>query len=125
MGATLFIGAAFLSVYGLYRLTLRRRDPNRLVSVTPVLIDPTLRHYHPYVAGAVMAYCTGMFTLSLNVLVSTYAIFGLAAAFLSMSVTNPPRVAQRFGFELLFRLAVLAGLVFVAFYLFVRATFSA
>ena len=125
MGATLFIGAALLSVYGLYRLTLPRRDAGQLVPITPVLIDPTLRHYHPYVAGAVTAYCASMFTLSLNLLVSTYTIFGLAAAFLSMSATNPPRVALRFGFELLFRLMVFAGLVFVALYLFVRATFSA
>ena len=124
-GATFFIGAALLSVLGLYGLTLPRREPGQLVPVTPVLIDPTLRHYHPYVAGAVTAYCTGMFMLSLNLLVVTYTIFGLAASFLSMSATNPPRVVARFGPELFFRLALLAGVVFVGLYMFVRLTFGA
>ena len=122
-GGTLFLGAAALSMYGLYGLTLPRRHLGQLVPVTPALIDSTLRHYHPYVAGAVTAYCTGMFTLSLNYMVSTYTIFGLAAAFLSMSVTAPPRVAVRFGFELLFRLAILAVAVLAGMFVFVRLNF--
>ena len=122
-GGTLFLGAAALSILGLYRLMLPRQQPGQLVPVTPTLADPTLRHFHPYVAGAVTAYCAGMFTLSLNYMVSTYTIFGLAAAFLSMAETNPPRVAVRFGFELLFRLAILSVLALAVFFVFVRLNF--
>ena len=125
MGATLFIGCAVLSVYGLYTLTLPRMGPGQLVPVTPTLLDSTLRHYHPYITGAVMAYCTGMLTLSLNILTSTYTIFGIASAFLAMSATDPPRVVLRFGGDLVVRLVVMGGLVLAAFYVFVRLTFSA
>jgi O-antigen ligase len=122
-GGTLFLGAAALSVFGLYRLTLPRLHPGQQVLATPALTDPISRHHHPYVAGAVTAYCTGMFTLSLNYMVCTYTIFGLAAAFLSMSETTPPRVPVRFGFELLFRLAVLAVAVLAGLFVFVRLNF--
>ena len=122
-GGTLFLGAATLSAFGLYRLTLPRLHPGQLVPVTPALSDPTLRHYHPYVAGAVTAYCGGMFTLSLNYMVCTYTVFGLAAAFLSMAETDPPRVPVRFGFDLLFRLAILAVAVLAVMFVFVRLNF--
>jgi putative inorganic carbon (HCO3(-)) transporter len=123
VGGTLFVSAAALSVAGLYRLTLPRRPRGVRVPVTPVVTDPTLRHYHPFLAGAVTAYCTGMFSLSLNYLVSTYTIFGLAATFLSMAETAPPRAAVRFGLELLFRLAIFAVAVVVMMFVFVRLNF--
>jgi putative inorganic carbon (hco3(-)) transporter len=122
-GGALFLGATMLSLYGLYGLVLPRRDPGKLVPITPTLVDPTLRHYHPYVAGAVMAYFVGMCTLSLNYLVSTYTIVGLPAVFLAMSTTDPPRVASRFGLELLFRLAIVSVLFLAAMFVFVRITF--
>src|SRR5262249_12851306 len=75
LGGTLFLGAAFLAVWGLYRLALPVTDPGRR-PVPRRLVDPDLRRLHPALNAAVAAWAMGMVTLTLVAMVPTYTILG-------------------------------------------------
>ncbi len=134
-GGCLFLGAAFLSVWGLYRLALPGRGP-RLRPIPTEIVDPQLRQLYPAVGGAVAAYAMGMVTLSLNGIVVTYAMFGLASVYIALSWRQTSRSAGEAGqtgrsaptireplhFDLLLplRFAVLGVLFLAAMFLFIR-----
>jgi hypothetical protein len=121
-GGVLFLAAAYLSVFGLYRLA--RPVAVGRQAVVPEIVDPGLRQLYPFVAGAVAAWCTGMMTLTLNNIVITYAVLGLASNFQEMAVTRPKLPALRFDFALLVRVVGLSLVFLVLMFVFIRLTFQ-
>jgi O-antigen ligase len=122
-GGVFFLGAAALAVFGLYRLG--RPVVTSREHVPPQFVDPDLKQLYPFLLGAVTGYATGMLTLSLNTLVVTYAVPGMAGVFLNMTKTRPDVDRDRFDANLLVRLGGLALLYLVVLFVFVRLTFRA
>lgn len=114
LGGTLFLGAFFLALTALRRMGTEGRR----------IVDPELRRLHPYLTGAIAGYATGMLSLTLNYIVPTYMILGLAAAFCRMTVTQPPVLATRFDLQLVGRFAGIAVLFLVGLTVFVRLFFQ-
>jgi O-antigen ligase len=79
-GGTVYLGAYFVAVWGLYRLGARGVQ----------IHDPELRRLHPYLLGAVVAYAVGMFTLTLCYVLPTYLVLALAAVYINQAATTPP-----------------------------------
>jgi O-antigen ligase len=122
-GGVLFLGAAYLSISGLVRLG--RPVGLGRHRVVPAILDADLNRLFPFLAGAVAAWCTGMMTLTLNNLVITYAVFGMASTFLALAVTRPATPAQRFDFPLMMRLTGISLLFLAVMFVFIRLTFRA
>jgi hypothetical protein len=113
-GGTIFLGAFFLSLATLRTLSAGGRR----------IVDPELRRLHPYLSGAVAGYAVGMFTLTLNYIVPTYVVLGLASACGRMTVAQPPAPSTRFELSLAGRLAGVAFLFLVGLTIFVRVFFQ-
>jgi O-antigen ligase len=122
VGGVCYLGAVYLALSGLYRLRKPVLAGGR--AVVPVILDPDLRQSYPYLGGALTAYSAGMMTLSLNGLVITYALFGLAANFLALAATRPAAAPQqRLDGGLVVRLVGMSLLFLAAMHVFVRTTF--
>jgi hypothetical protein len=113
-GGVLFLGVVYAPLAALYRLGTGGRQ----------LLQPELRRLHPYLLGAVVAWAVGMMFLTLNYLMPTYAMAGLATAFLPMAAAWPPPPAERFDLKLLTRLAVAGVCFLLAMQVFVRLFFA-
>ena len=59
-------------------------------------VDPDQRHLYPFLFGALMAYMTGMMSLSLCYVLPTFFIVALPVAFTRMTATEPKLEAIRF-----------------------------
>ncbi len=124
LGGTLFLGATFLATWSLYRLTWPPpRVPGLPAPPPRKLLDPELRAMHPFLAGALAAYAAGMVSLSLTYVAVTYALFGLAAVFVPLAVTHPPRTLPRFDGPMVVRLGLVAAGFLLATQVFVRVFF--
>src|SRR5262249_52517840 len=80
VGGTLFVGIVYYSHWMFFRL----RVAGDLVK------DPDLYRMGPYVTAAVTSYSVGMLSLSNCYVVPTYAIFGLATAYINLANPDPP-----------------------------------
>ena len=119
LGGPLFLGAFYLAVWGLYRLCLPVRD-SRNQPIVPRIVQPELAQLYPYLGGALIAYATGMMTLALVNLVTTYTMLGMACVFQGMVVTNPPHKPLRFDLLMPARFVGLSLLFLLVMFLFVR-----
>jgi O-antigen ligase len=117
----LFLGATFVAVSGLYRL--RRPVAAAGRPVVPQFVDTDLQQIYPYITGAILAYATGMLTLTLTPLVTTYGFLGLAGLFLSLTVTRPSVPRDRFDALLLVKFVVLSVFYLAAVFAFVRLNY--
>jgi hypothetical protein len=95
-GGTLFVGAFYFAMHGLYRL--HRKPINQLepqAKFQPTLstdgpsADPELLRLYPYLVAMFVAYATGIFFLSRSYIVPTYLLLGLAVVYLRMRVNGP------------------------------------
>ncbi|MFO0877271.1 MAG: O-antigen ligase family protein [Gemmataceae bacterium] len=120
-GGLLYLGAVLLAVWGLARHTAAA--PGRRQMVPRVIIDPGYRQMHPFLAGAMTAYAGGMLTLTMNLLVTTYAFLGLASVFLERAETTPPPDRQKWDGNLVLRLVLLSMTFLIGMFLFVRVTY--
>jgi hypothetical protein len=102
-GETLFIGAIACSMWSVTRLRSGYRQ----------ILRPDLRRLQPYLSGLIAGYAAGMLFLTLNYIVPTYTVLGLAAAYPRMAAVRPSLPAERFDLRLAGRL-VLASLCFLA-----------
>ena len=114
IGGTLFLGAVFLAVTNFRRAGTGGRE----------IVDPELRRLHPYLTGAVTGYAVGMFSLTLNYIVPTYVILGLAAVWNRVAVTKPAIPPAPFDLRLVRRFLALALVFLVGLTLFVRVFFK-
>jgi putative inorganic carbon (hco3(-)) transporter len=92
LGGTLFVGAFYFALDGLYRLRHRPaaaidpREPYKKpapVSVRPPA-DSELLRLHPYLMAMLVAYAAGIFFLSRSYIVPTYLLLGLAVIYLRL-----------------------------------------
>lgn len=120
-GGMLYLGAVLLAVWGMVRHTRPVVGLQR--NVARVLVDPEYRQIYPFVAGAVTTYCAGMLTLTMNLLVTTYAFLGMASVFLERATTAPPPVRQKWDVNLVVRLGLLSVAFLVGMFFFVRLTY--
>jgi hypothetical protein len=123
VGGTLFLGAFYFALYGLYRLkpapTAEPPDRYNDTAAAPAAreTDPELARLQPYLLAMLVAYSVGIGFLSRSYIVPTYLLLGLAVVYLRMRTTGtvPPWCK--------FALAQMAG-VSVCFlataYMFVR-----
>jgi hypothetical protein len=109
-GGMLFLGIACLAVYGVWRLTSSGRQ----------FVDPEQARLAPYMMGMVVCYFVGMLSLSLSYVTSTYAIFGIAAAYLRVTAVYPPLPSIRFDFGVARRLVVASVIFLACMYVFIR-----
>jgi O-antigen ligase len=124
VGGTVFLSAAFLALWSLYKLTLTPPAlPGRPSPPPREITDPVLRGMFPFLAGAVATWASGMMTLTLTYVMPTYTLLGLTVAFLSLATTNPPTRPERLDARLLVRLGLVTVLFLLSMQVFVRATF--
>ena len=114
VGGILFVGAFFVAFATLRSLGTQGRR----------IVDPELRRLYPYLTGAVAGYAVGMFTLTLNYIVPTYLILGVASSCGHITVTNPPVPTASFDLRLVGRCAGVAVLFLVGLTIFVRLFFQ-
>jgi O-antigen ligase len=113
-GGILFVGAFFVAFATLRSLGTQGRR----------IVDPELRRLHPYLTGAVAGYAVGMFTLTLNYIVPTYLVLGLAMSCGRLAATSPPVPTLCFDLKLMGRCAGVAVLFLVGLTIFVRLFFQ-
>jgi hypothetical protein len=126
-GGAAFLGASYLSLWGLYRLVRPVLPPGSGAGgqlVVPLILDDDLRQLYPYLAGALAAHCGGMMTVTLNTLPTTYTMFGMASVFLALVVTRPTVPRLRFDGGLLLRLIGMSLVFLVLMFIFIRLTFQ-
>jgi O-antigen ligase len=132
-GGTLFLGAFYLAVRGLYRLhrerslapeaagrveiPLSRED--EIEQPAPVA-DPELLRLHPYLLSMLATYAVGILFLSRSYVVPTYAMLGLVVVYLRMRSTQGPVTMPAWLRFPLLRLAGVSMAFLMATYLFVR-----
>jgi O-antigen ligase len=110
VGGMLFLGAVYIALWGLVRIA----------SARTMILEPGMRRLHPFLTGSLAAYSVGLLSLSLNYMVPTYLMLGLAAAYLQVTPAWPPLPALRFNGRVVGRLAI-ASVGFLAFtYVFIR-----
>jgi len=125
LGGGLFLGAFYLAVWPLFRLTAPPPAlPGQATPPPREILDPELRDTYPFLAAAVAAYATGMLTLSLTYTLPTFMMLALATVFLSLARTRPASESVRFDFHLLARFAVLSIGFLLAMQVFVRLSFQ-
>jgi O-antigen ligase len=122
-GGLMFLTTVVLALLGMYRL----REPYlRGGKWTPRSFDDAdLAHLYPYVTAALVTYALGMFTLTLNYMVMTYTLLGMASLFIATARVNPPVKVIRFDAALLVRMAILSAVFLVGMHFLVRLLFRA
>jgi O-Antigen ligase len=83
IGGTLFLGAFFFALTGMYGL--RNRDQQAAAD-----IDPELRRLYPFLMATLVAYTIGICFLSRSYIVPTFMILGLAVAYQRLHTTQAP-----------------------------------
>ena len=110
VGGTLFLGAICLALASLIRFGTGR---------THILQAPQQR-IQPYLVGVVGAFGFGLLFLSVNYVIFTYLIVGLAATYPAMTRHWPPLPTLRFDLVVALRLALLSFAFLACTYVFVR-----
>jgi O-Antigen ligase len=115
IGGTLFLGAFYFALKGIYDL---RRGP--VDSQSMAELDPELRRLHPFLMGTLVAYAVGICFLSRCYIVPTYLVLGLAVVYLRLHAKqfSTPRASS--SFFVWPRLAGISCGFLIASYTFVR-----
>jgi len=79
IGGSLFLGAFYFAVKGMYDVRAVPRPDDE-----PDEIDPELRRLHPFLSASLVAYTIGICFLSRSYIVPTYMILGLAVVYMRL-----------------------------------------
>jgi hypothetical protein len=124
-GGTLFLGAFYFALRGLYSARPDAEDPDEPevrpgAAVTPPPESAELRRLHPYLLAMLVSYAVGIAFLSRSYIVPTYLLLGLAVAFMRLraagTVTRTPAWCKL----VLPRLIGISFCFLIASYTFVR-----
>lgn len=110
VGGVLFLGAVYLAMMSLIRFGSGQTH----------ILEPGQQRIQPYLVGVVAAFGFGLLSLSVNYVVFTYLIVGLAAAYPAMTRHWPPLPALRIDGPVLSRLALISIAFLACTYVFVR-----
>jgi O-antigen ligase len=117
LGGTLFVGAFYFALKGLYDL----RQHQTPESENAPSIDPELHRLHPYLIAMLVAYTVGICFLSRNYIVPTYMMLGLALVYMRLRATlAEPAAAPAWSRFVWPQLAGVSGGVLIASFAFVR-----
>ncbi len=88
IGGTLFLGAFYFALRGMFDLRNRTDD-----------LEPELRRLYPFLSAAIVAYTVGICFLSRSYIVPTYMILGLAVVYMRLHAgqVSVPLPAWTFG----------------------------
>jgi hypothetical protein len=133
IGGTLFLGAFYFALKGMYDL---RACPSPSASEGPAdpprwrsgsdthadakEIDPELRRLHPFLMAMLVAYTIGICFLSRSYVVPTYMMLGLAVVYMRLRVSQAPVALPAWTFLAWPRLAGISCAFLVVSYVFVR-----
>jgi O-antigen ligase len=111
-GGTLFVGAWYLGLKGLYSWRPAGLEPR----------DLDLGELRLCLLPALVGYAVGLLSLSFIYVSPTYLVLGLATAFIVLGEQAGGWQGDRLQVKLLFRLVILSAVVLVAIYFFTRFT---
>jgi O-antigen ligase len=128
-GGTLFVGAFYFAVHGLYRLRSKPAEPPESADANlDVLLaeprppaDPEVERLHPYLMAMIVAYAVGIAFLSRTYIVPTYLLLGLAVVYMRLRSTG---VMPKWCRLAMGQLAGVSICFLVGAYVFVRALVS-
>jgi putative inorganic carbon (HCO3(-)) transporter len=114
VGGTFFLGAFYLGVLLPFRT-------GRQSTWVP---EDELRRFRPYLIGIVVGYMIGMTSASINYMVTTYTVVGLAAVYTRLAGVYLPATLTNLNGRLVRHGLLVSVLSVVALYLFVRISLS-
>lgn len=109
IGGTLFLGAFYFALKGMFALRHRVED-----------VDPDLRRLYPFLAATLISYTIGISFLSRSYIVPTYLMLGLAVVYLRLYATQTTVPMPAWTFSTWPRLAGISCSFLVASFVFVR-----
>jgi hypothetical protein len=115
VGGTLFLGAFWLAITGLYNL---RDRPQRMEHDSGA--DPDLRRLHPFLMSMLVAYTIGICFLSRTYIVPTYMLLGLAVVYMRLRSAQVRDVLPTLNAFVWTRLAGVSFGFLIGTYTFVR-----
>ncbi len=119
IGGTLFLGAFFFSLKGMFDLR-RIYRPGVEATGQPEDVDPDLRRLYPVVMGTLVAYSIGIFFLSRCYIVPTYLALGVVVVYLRLHARQASVPMPAWNFLAWPRLAGVSCLFLMASFTFVR-----
>jgi hypothetical protein len=125
VGGTLFLGAFYFALHGLYRLQTKpptETKPSgeynaRTVATERTDADPELQRLHPYLMAMLVAYAVGIGFLSRSYIVPTYLLLGVAVVYLRL---RAPATATAWCKLAIARLGAVSVCFLIVSYAFVR-----
>jgi len=108
IGGTIFTGAFYLALWGLWRL-----KPEKMS-------DPQLRRQRLYLLAIVSAAVVGMFSSTRSFRVDTYLLLGMVTVFTGFAFEFAPKLCARWNFQLIKRLIIASIVTLIVFNLYVR-----
>jgi putative inorganic carbon (hco3(-)) transporter len=115
LGGTIFFAAFFSTLVALARVT----------SKSVRAATPHMQRLAPYLLAITVAYATGYMTLSRSYSLTTYLIFGLSTAYVTVAGLRPIMRDWRVDWRFVRRSMAGSFALFCALYLFVKITMSA
>lgn len=109
IGGTLFLGAFYLALKGMYDLRQRLDD-----------VEPELQRLYPFVSAMLVGYTVGITFLSRSYIVPTYMILGVTIVFLRLHSTQTIVPLPRWTVGTWPRLAGISCCFLIASFVFVR-----
>lgn len=128
IGGTLFLGAFYFALKGMYDLRERQSpsaseepaDSTRWRSGSDMPVDPELRRLHPFLTATLVAYTIGICFLSRSYVVPTYMMLGMAVVYMRLRVKEAPVALPALNVFAWPRLAGISFGFLAASYVFVR-----
>jgi hypothetical protein len=115
-GGSLFVGAFFLALKGLYEL---RKKP--ACAIDEVETDPELLRMHPFLFGMVVAYTIGICFLSRSYIVPTYMMLGVTVVYMRLRARSAAKIVMPSWLQFIWpKLAGVSCCFLIASYTFVR-----
>ena len=115
IGGTLFLGAFYFAIKGMYDLRRYSQEASAAHE-----IDPELRRLYPFLMAMLVAYTIGICFLSRSYIVPTYMVLGLAVVYLRLHSTQVGAPLPTWNFLVWSRLAGVSCCFLIASYTFAR-----
>ena len=109
-GGTCFVGVFYCAIVGLRRVT----------GGSAQRIDAELLKWRPCVMAMVVAYATGLISLTRSYVIPTYLVLGVAAAYGNLVARDAPAAVPRLTVRLLRRVGAVSVICLIVIYAFIK-----